>query len=189
MLNGPEQNTDNPRHEDNNFLKYGYGSEQKELGDRLENVLSSGSINVVTETSHIYGQRLTAYIVGLTNTKTLNEWISGIRSPSQEDLIRLGIALDFAYAIKDEHETEQVASALLMREKPQFNDVSMARALRTVKPQDLMLTHSAFMQIVEDIRLGLGYSARKVYPGMEKYFPEPQDPALHHILAAHNPKN
>jgi hypothetical protein len=84
---------------------------------------------VVDSLRLILGARLCAYIGAVKETRAVNEWAAGIRSPSELTQRRLRLALQIAQTVADV-DGPDVTRAWFQGLNPQLNDQSPARLLR-----------------------------------------------------------
>jgi hypothetical protein len=86
--------------------------------------------HVVKDVSGLLGPRLAAYIVGVGETRALQQWAEGIRAPKDPDAERrLRLAAQLAKLIVA-HDNGAVAQAWFQGLNPQLDDCSPARLLR-----------------------------------------------------------
>jgi hypothetical protein len=85
---------------------------------------------VVKELADLLGLKLTAYLAGARDTRTVTTWIDGSRSVRRGDVEpRLRLALHAALLVAD-HDSRNVAQAWFQGLNPQLDDRSAARLLR-----------------------------------------------------------
>ena len=84
---------------------------------------------VVESLRLILGARLCAYIGAVKETRAVNEWAAGVRSPSEQTQRRLRLALQIAQTVADV-DGPDVTRAWFQGLNPQLNDQSPARLLR-----------------------------------------------------------
>ncbi len=85
---------------------------------------------VVKELAELLGLKLTAYIAGARDTRTVRSWIDGTRELRRAEVEpKLRLALHAALLIADE-ESPHVAQAWFQGLNPQLGDRSAARLLR-----------------------------------------------------------
>lgn len=85
---------------------------------------------VVRELARLLGLKLTAYLAGARDTRTVRSWIDGSRGLRRADAEpRLRTALHVALLIA-EHDSPQIAQAWFQGLNPQLDDRSPARLLR-----------------------------------------------------------
>ena len=83
----------------------------------------------VKELAGHLGRKLTAYIAGVKDVRSVDDWASGARSPNDPLPQRLKFALEIAKLIA-EHDDAQVAQSWFQGLNPQLDDRSPARLLR-----------------------------------------------------------
>lgn len=85
---------------------------------------------VVKDVSGLLGPKLVAYIVGVVETRALQQWAEGTRAPKDPDAERrLRLAAQLAKLIAG-HDNGAVAQAWFQGLNPQLDDRSPARLLR-----------------------------------------------------------
>jgi hypothetical protein len=85
---------------------------------------------VVKDVSGLLGPKLVAYIVGVVETRALQQWAEGARAPKDPDAERrLRLAAQLAKLIAG-HDNGAVAQAWFQGLNPQLDDRSPARLLR-----------------------------------------------------------
>ena len=83
----------------------------------------------VKELAGHLGRKLTAYIAGVKDVRSVDEWAAGRRVPNDPLPQRLKFALEIAKLIA-EHDDDQVAQSWFQGLNPQLEDRSPARLLR-----------------------------------------------------------
>lgn len=86
---------------------------------------------VVRELSGVLGERLVAYIAGVSETRAVREWAAGerdIRDPRVGPRLRLGLQL--AAMLQDFGDEREVVQAWMQGVNPQLDDQVPARLLR-----------------------------------------------------------
>jgi hypothetical protein len=103
---------------------------------------------VVAQLRSILGAKLCAYVGSVKETRAVNEWADGTRTPSDETQQRLRLALRVALAITDTDGAE-VTRAWFQGLNPQLDDHSPARLLRegdlTEVGPDVIAAERAFL--------------------------------------------
>jgi hypothetical protein len=85
---------------------------------------------VVKDVTGLLGPKLVAYIVGVTETRTVRQWAEGVREPKDDNTEkRLRLAAQLARLIAA-HDNGAVAQAWFQGLNPQLGDRSPARLLR-----------------------------------------------------------
>ena len=93
--------------------------------------------HVVKDVSGLLGPKLVAYIVGVSETRAVQQWAEGVREPKDSNAeTRLRFAAQVARLIA-EHDNGAVAQAWFQGLNPQLGDRSPARLLREGDPSDI----------------------------------------------------
>jgi hypothetical protein len=115
---------------------------------------------------------LTAFITKTQGTEELITWIDPEKSvtPKQEVLVRLGIALDFAEAVKQQtdgkaKDEEIVVSFTMLR--PGFDGGSVSEAIQRVEKPDFLEVHKATQALARR------EFSKEIAATTEKYFDIP----------------
>ena len=83
----------------------------------------------VKELAELLGEKLVAYLAGVTETRAVRQWARGEREPRDPIPARLRLALHVALVIAS-HDDARVAQAWFQGLNPQLDDRSPARLLR-----------------------------------------------------------
>ena len=86
--------------------------------------------HVIKDVNGLLGPKLVAYIVGVTETRAVQQWAAGTRQPKDVDTEkRVRLAARVAHLIA-RHDNSHVAQAWFQGLNPQLGDRSPARLLR-----------------------------------------------------------
>src|SRR3954447_16203748 len=85
--------------------------------------------DVATELRELLGAKLVAYLGGVTETRAVNQWAEGERTPGDDVQQRLRFALRVALPIANA-DSPKIAQAWFQGLNPQLDDRSPARLLR-----------------------------------------------------------
>jgi hypothetical protein len=95
----------------------------------------------------LVGIRLVAYVGNVKNTRPVNDWTSGLRSPGVEDQERLRLAFQAARLMRDRYDTATIQS-WFMGSNPALDYEAPARYIRLNSPveagRDVMAAASSF---------------------------------------------
>jgi hypothetical protein len=92
----------------------------------------------------VFGQKLTAHLAGLTDTKAIGEYARGDREPRHEVEERLRLAFQVFQVIVDA-DSDHVARAWFIGLNPQLNDDTPADAIREGRLKDVLAAARAFV--------------------------------------------
>lgn len=93
--------------------------------------------HIVKDVCGLLGPKLVAYIVGVRETRAVQQWAEGGRTPKDPNAeMRLRLAAQVARLIAD-HDNGAVAQAWFQGLNPQLGDRSPARLLREGDPADI----------------------------------------------------
>lgn len=93
--------------------------------------------DVVGELARLLGLKLTAYLAGARDTRTVRSWINGEREKRRDDIEpRLRLALHVALLLA-EHDSPEIVQAWFQGLNPQLDDRSPARLLREEPLDDI----------------------------------------------------
>ena len=92
----------------------------------------------------VFGQKLTAHLAGLTDTKAIGEYARGERAPRHEVEERLRLAFQVFQVIVDA-DSDHVARAWFIGLNPQLNDDTPADAIREGRLKDVLAAARAFV--------------------------------------------
>lgn len=109
-----------------------------DIGDRRIHraVYAADFPTVATRLRALLGNRLVAYIGGVTEGRAVNEWAEGTRVPAADTQRRLRVALQVASVIEHEDGAE-VAQAWFQGLDPRLGDRAPATILRAGDPDDV----------------------------------------------------
>jgi hypothetical protein len=91
-----------------------------------------------------FGQKFTAHIAGLTDTKAIDEYARGDRSPSGDVEGRLRLAYQVFQIIVDA-DSDHVARAWFIGLNPQLNGDTPTDAIRNDQLKDVLIAARAFV--------------------------------------------
>lgn len=91
--------------------------------------------DVVNELRDLLGRRLVAYLGAVKETRAVNQWADGERTPGAEIQTRLRLALQVALMIADA-DGAAIAQAWFQGMNPQLGDRAPARVLRDEAPDE-----------------------------------------------------
>ena len=92
----------------------------------------------------VLGQKLTAHIAGLTDTKAIGEYARGGREPRHDVEARLRLAYQVFQVIVDS-DSDHVARAWFIGLNPQLDDDTPADAIREGRLKDVLAAARAFV--------------------------------------------
>jgi hypothetical protein len=90
------------------------------------------------------GQKLVAYIAGISDAKTVGQWIRGKQAPRQEAEVRLRTAFQVFHLLQDD-ESPHTVRAWMIGMNPQLDDVSPAEALHEGQLKDVLVAAKAYI--------------------------------------------
>lgn len=100
--------------------------------------------NIAETLQDVLGQKLTAHLAGLTDTKAIGEYAKGTRTPRPEVESRLRLAFQVFQIIVDA-DSDHVARAWFIGLNPQLNDDTPADAIRNDRLKDVVIAARAFV--------------------------------------------
>jgi len=100
--------------------------------------------NIAETLQDVLGQKLTAYLAGLTDTKAIGEYAKGTRAPRPDVEGRLRLAYQVFQIIVDA-DSDHVARAWFIGLNPQLNDDTPADAIRNDRLKDVVIAARAFV--------------------------------------------
>jgi len=90
------------------------------------------------------GQKLVAYIAGISDPKTVGQWIKGAQAPRHDAEVRLRTAFQVFHLLQDE-ESPHTVRAWMIGMNPQLDDVSPAEALHEGQLKDVLVAAKAYI--------------------------------------------
>jgi len=90
------------------------------------------------------GQKLVAYIAGISDAKTVGQWIKGSQAPRHDSEVRLRTAFQIFHLLQDE-ESPHTVRAWMIGMNPQLDDVSPAEALHDGQLKDVLVAAKAYI--------------------------------------------
>ena len=81
----------------------------------------------------LVGARLVAYMGNVKNTRPVNEWVTGQRSPGADDVQRLRLAFQAARLLRERYDATTIQS-WMMGSNPALGDEAPARYIRHNPP-------------------------------------------------------
>lgn len=102
---------------------------------------------LVSRLRDLLGARLVAYVGNVKNTRPVNDWAAGLRSPGAEDEERLRLAFQAARLMRERYDTATIQS-WMMGSNPVLGFEAPARYIRTQHPvevaRDVMAAANSF---------------------------------------------
>lgn len=91
------------------------------------------------------GQKLVAYMVGVSDPKTVGRWVSGARSPRNTDVEQRLRAAHQVFGLLATAEAPDTVRAWFVGLNPQLDDESPAQAIREGRAKDVVVAARAFL--------------------------------------------
>ncbi len=106
--------------------------------------IGSSMADIATFLQEVLGQKLVAYIAGVSDPKAVARWASGDRSPRGEREERLRGAYQVFQMLSTE-ESSYTIRAWFLGLNPQLNDESPASALRDGRTRDVLVAAKSYL--------------------------------------------
>ena len=112
--------------------------------DALRTAVESSPCDVAAFLQDALGQKLTAYIAGVSDPKTVGRWASRDRAPREESEQRLRHAFQI-FRLLNGDESDHTVRAWFTGLNPHLGDESPATALREDRARDVLMAAKAFL--------------------------------------------
>lgn len=106
--------------------------------------VESSTADIAAYLQEVLGQKLTAYVAGVSDEKTVARWASGNRNPRADSEARLRAAFH-VFQLLNTEEAAHTARAWFGGLNPQLDDISPAAAIRNGRLRDVLVAAKAYL--------------------------------------------
>jgi hypothetical protein len=106
--------------------------------------IESSTEDIAAYLQEVLGQKLTAYVAGVSDPKAVARWAAGERKPRSDSEERLRAAFH-VFQLLNTEESAYTARAWFGGLNPQLDDISPAAALREGRLRDVLVAAKAYL--------------------------------------------
>jgi hypothetical protein len=106
--------------------------------------VESSIADIVAFLREVFGQKLVAYMAGVSESRTVSRWAAGESPPRAASEDRLRHAY-YIFRLLNTEESPHTVRAWFVGLNPQLDDESPASAIRDDRPRDVLVAAKAFL--------------------------------------------